>query len=91
MATHQQAETRVERGFWIHLACYVLVVSGLAILNFTRNPDNLWVMWVAGGWGIGIAAHAFAFFTSREKLVDRAMERMDRREERQSGRRLHSR
>ncbi len=82
MITHEQAATRVERGFWIHLAAYVLVVAGLAVLNLTRNPDKLWVLWVAGGWGAGLAAHAAAFFTARgrERLVERTQERMERRE-----------
>jgi len=80
MVTRKQAEHRVNAGFWIHLACYIVVVSGLAILNYQRNPNNLWVLWVAGGWGIGIAAHALGFLTSRDKLVDRVEVRMDRRE-----------
>lgn len=80
MVTRKLAEDRVNAGFWIHLACYIVVVSGLAVLNYQRNPNNLWVLWVAGGWGIGIAAHALGFFTSRDKLVDRAEVRMDRRE-----------
>jgi len=83
MATNRQAEERVHVGFWFHLTCYVIVVSGLAALNYQRNPDNLWVLWVAGGWGIGIAAHAIAFFTQRgrELLIERTEARMDRREE----------
>jgi hypothetical protein len=86
MATHQQAEDRVHTGFWIHLACYIAVVSGLAILNYQRNPDNLWVLWVAGGWGIGIVAHAFAYFANRDRLINRVEGRMDRREARQDRR-----
>ena len=86
MATHQQAEERVSAGFWIHFACYIIVVSGLAVLNYQRNPDNLWVLWVAGGWGIGIIAHAVAFFTKRGRMIDRTEARMDRREERQERR-----
>jgi len=84
MATRQQAEDRVQLGFWIHLAVYVLVVGGLAILNYTRNPDNLWVLWVAGGWGIGIVAHALAFFLpeSHDRLIDRTKARLDLRETR---------
>lgn len=86
MATHQQAEERVNAGFWIHLASYVVVVGALAVLNYQRNPDNLWVLWVAGGWGIGIVAHAVAFFSNREKIIERVEGRMDRREERQERR-----
>lgn len=86
MATHQEAEDRVQMGFWIHLAAYVAVVGGLAVLNYQRNPDSLWVMWVAGGWGIGLLAHAVAFFTNRERLVHRTEARLDRREARQERR-----
>lgn len=88
MATHQEAESRVQNGFWIHLAVYVSVVGGLAYLNYTRNPDHLWVMWVAAGWGLGIAVHAMAFFSQRgrERMVHRTEERMDRREERVAAR-----
>ena len=83
MATRKQAEDRVSAGFWAHLASYILVVGALAVLNYQRNPDNLWVLWVAGGWGIGIVAHAFAYFSDRGKMIDRTVERMDRREQRQ--------
>lgn len=86
MTTHSQAKERVHAGFWIHLACYIVVVSALAVLNYQRNPDNLWVLWVAGGWGIGIVAHAVAFFTSRNKLIDRVESRMNHRSERQERR-----
>ncbi len=85
MATRTQAEDRVNSGFWIHLACYIVVVSALAVLNYRRNPDNLWVLWVAGGWGIGIVTHACTFFTNRGKLIDRVEARMDRQEERHRG------
>lgn len=86
MDTHQQAEERVNNGFWIHLGCYILVISGLAVLNYQRNPDNLWVLWVAGGWGIGVIAHALAFFTKRGTMIDRTEARMNRREEMQERR-----
>lgn len=70
MATTGHPEkTRGEilRGFYIHLACYVIVNIGLCALNFTRNPDNLWFYWVAGGWGIGIACHALGVFGNSSK------------------------
>lgn len=88
MITHEQAETRVERGFWTHLACYIIVIAGLAVLNLTRNPDKLWVLWVAGGWGIGIAAHAAAFFSpqGRENLIQKRMDLTERQESRRRDR-----
>lgn len=48
--------------FFQHLTAYVLVNAGLATLNLTRNPDHLWFLWVVGGWGIGIVAHAVKVF-----------------------------
>ncbi len=86
MITREQAEERVTIGFWIHLAAYLAVNVGLAALNYSRNPDNLWFLWVVGGWGIGIAAHAAAFFIpeSRERMIERTTARAERREQRQS-------
>lgn len=86
MVTRKQAEDRVSAGFWSHLVSYIVVVSALAILNYQRNPDNLWVLWVAGGWGIGIVAHALAYFSDRGKMVDRTIARMDRHEQQQERR-----
>lgn len=55
--------------FYRHLTAYVAVVGGLAVLNLTRNPDKLWVLWVAMGWGIGVAFHAFKVFFSRSETI----------------------
>jgi hypothetical protein len=65
------------------LFVYIAVIAGLAALNMTRNPDKLWFVWVAGGWGIGVAAHALSLFAvpkARERMIARTMARMDRRE-----------
>lgn len=79
MATREQAEMRVERGFMIHLAVYVVVTAALAFLNYQQNPDKLWSAWAAGGWGIGVVCHAAAFFLNRDRMIDRTENRMDRR------------
>lgn len=81
MTPAQSAETRVVRGFWIHLAAYVGVVAGLTVLNLIRRPDKLWVVWVAGGWGIGMAAHAAVFFSpqGRKRIIQRMQARMEER------------
>ena len=85
MITHDQAEDRVKLGFFIHLAVYVAVVGGLMALNFTRSPEKMWSVWVACGWGIGVAAHGAAIFMSpvaRERAIQRTQERVQRREAR---------
>ena len=93
MATHQEAEHVVKRGFVIHLAVYVIVVGGLVILNVSRNPHHLWSLWVVGGWGLGVAFHAFQLFVNpagRECMISRTMNRLERREHRREHRRSAS-
>jgi len=91
MISRIEAENRVLTGFWIHFGVYCAVITGLGILNYTRNPDNLWFVWVLGGWGIGSAAHAAAVFLGdREKLIGRVQERVSRRQDRREERRMHS-
>lgn len=83
--SHELAETRVQRGFWIHLGVYVVVNSGLAALNLTRNPDHKWVLWVIGGWGLGLLLHAAAVYLlpgAHDRIVSRVESRIDRRQQR---------
>lgn len=91
MLSRMEAENRVLTSFWIHFGVFVAVVTGLGIMNYTRNPDNLWFLWVLGGWGLGVVAHAAAvFFGDREKLIQRVQSRVSHRQERQEQRRMHA-
>jgi hypothetical protein len=45
------------RGFLIHLVVFIVVISGLAALNLTRNPTHPWFLWVLLAWGIALAGH----------------------------------
>ncbi|ODA67891.1 hypothetical protein A7A08_01058 [Methyloligella halotolerans] len=55
------------RGFFIHLGVFLVVVTGLAVLNLVRNPDHLWFPWVIAGWGVGVIAHGIvAYRRARE-------------------------
>lgn len=51
----QDPRTRV---LLLHLAAYALIVAICAGINLWLSPGRLWFVWVALGWGIGIAAHA---------------------------------
>ncbi|MDR1988833.1 MAG: helix-turn-helix domain-containing protein [Acidobacteriaceae bacterium] len=55
-------KVRKLKGFYVHLAQYILVIAGLAVLNLITSPHNLWFYWPAFGWGIGILAHAASVF-----------------------------
>lgn len=56
------ARVRKMRGFYIHLAQYVVVITVLAVINLVTHPSKLWFFWPALGWGIGVLAHAAATF-----------------------------
>lgn len=50
------------RGFYLHLFRYVIVVLALLAINLIVSPQRLWALWVMGGWGLGVALHAFRVF-----------------------------
>lgn len=67
MASRARVDQWMEFGLGIHAAAYVAVVGGLASLNSKRSADKPWVLWVARGWGIGLAAHAAACQAVQER------------------------
>jgi len=48
--------------FYVHVLQYVVVIATIAVINFQTTPHNLWVIWPALGWGMGLVAHAFSTF-----------------------------
>jgi transcriptional regulator with XRE-family HTH domain len=50
-------QVRKLKGFYFHLAQYVLVVSLLTVINALTTPNRWWVQWVIMGWGIGVFLH----------------------------------
>lgn len=56
------------RGFYRHLALYLAVNIGLALLNLITEPNRLWFGWAAFGWGIGLLAHAARIFVLKSWL-----------------------
>ncbi|MGL4552510.1 MAG: 2TM domain-containing protein [Gemmataceae bacterium] len=61
-ATPAAQTTKAARGFYIHLANYLIVNALLVVINLLTSPDRLWFYWPVLGWGIGIAFHAAAVF-----------------------------
>ena len=61
---YQRARERVEeiKGFYVHLATYLLVNAGLLVINLLTSPGYYWFVWPLFGWGIGIVAHAVGTF-----------------------------
>lgn len=56
------AQVRKLKGFYLHLAQYVVVVALLLGINLWTRPQYLWVGWVAMGWGIGVMFHGLRVF-----------------------------
>jgi transcriptional regulator with XRE-family HTH domain len=50
------------RSFYARLAIYVVVISGLAIFNFIKSPNHIWVIWPALGWGLGMLFYGMRVF-----------------------------
>lgn len=63
MKTRRAAEAMAARmGFYVHAGVYAAVVAILVLVNVLSAPDELWVHWVALGWGTGVALHAVLVF-----------------------------
>ncbi|MEM4986611.1 2TM domain-containing protein [Collimonas sp. H4R21] len=81
--SYQDAQDRVERklGFFRHLAIYLIVNSGLALLNYLHNPGHAWAFWPALGWGIGLLSHALAVFLHapgaqwKRRMIERELDK----------------
>jgi len=50
-------QVRKLKGFYIHLAQYVLVIALLTVINALTTPNRWWVQWVIMGWGVGVLFH----------------------------------
>ena len=59
-----KAQKKVEdlKAFYGNLTVYVIVISGLAILNLVTYPQHLWFFYPAIGWGIGVVIHGMSVF-----------------------------
>jgi hypothetical protein len=61
---YYRAQKRVEeiKGFYGHLASFVLVNLFLLILNLMTSSGYLWFFWPLMGWGIGLFFHGLKVF-----------------------------
>ncbi len=50
-------EVRLLRGFYQHLAIYLLVNGALAAFHFYAQPEHVRFPFVMLGWGIGLCVH----------------------------------
>lgn len=87
---YQSARARVRRlrGSNVHLIVYLLVNSGLLVLNLLSGRP-FWFIWPALGWGIGLLAHGVSVagwrFLGSDWEERKIREELDRRK-REGGR-----
>lgn len=83
-----KAKKRVEeiKGFYGNLIAYIVVNTGLIILNLMTSPGHLWFYWPLLGWGIGLVLHGLKVFDympyfSKEWEEKKIKELMDKEEQ----------
>jgi hypothetical protein len=64
------------RRFYRHLAVYLTVVIGLALLDWASGP-GWWVEWIIFGWGILVGLQGVRLMTARYGPLDRFLTRRD--------------
>lgn len=55
-------QAKKEAEFYTHLATFLVVMTGMAVVNLVFAPGHLWFLYALFGWGIGIANHAAETF-----------------------------
>ncbi len=79
------AHVRKLKGFYVHLAQYVLGMVLLSVLNLIFTPHFFWAIFPALGWGLGVLAHGMIVF-DRIPMLSAEWER--RQVEKRLGRKL---
>jgi hypothetical protein len=74
---YEQAKKRVEekRGFFSHLAAYVVVNIILFLVWFYTSRDFPWFIFPLGGWGIGLLFHFLGVFVFDSMGGQKAIEK----------------
>ena len=70
---------KAKHEFFSHLLAYIVVNAFLIMIwSFSTQPGHFWPMWSLGGWGIGLAFHAYETFRPplSEAAIQRQMEKM---------------
>ncbi|MDD5363125.1 MAG: 2TM domain-containing protein [Ignavibacteria bacterium] len=58
------------RAFYEHLFVYIVIVSGVTVINYIDSPDDLWFYYPMIIWGVIVIAHAIKVFGKGRTLVE---------------------
>ena len=50
------------KGFYNHLAIYVIAIVAMFASSFFMETDYPWYLWPAFGWGLGVLSHGLSVF-----------------------------
>ncbi len=53
------------KGFYVHLALYLLNIPLIITVNLLTSPEFHWFWFSVLGWGVAIGIHAFITFDNR--------------------------
>jgi hypothetical protein len=62
-------QVRAISAFYNHFIAFAAVIAVLVCINLATG-SAFWVHWVVLGWGIGIAAHAYADFVRNPQRAE---------------------
>ena len=77
----REIRTRAWRGFAAHLIPYVMINMLLAFVNLLSGGPP-WMLVIALGWGVGLAAHLMRVAYPRPDRIERQLERNRARKQR---------
>ena len=69
------AHVKKLRGFYFHLAQYVVTITVLIVINMSTSAGHLWFIYPAMGWGIALIYHAADVFLCLPRLLGGQWER----------------
>lgn len=75
--SYRKAKEKVAelKGFYSHLAAYIVFNILLATINILTFHGYFWFLWITFFWGIGIVMHAWHVFGHSRVLGDEWEER----------------
>mgnify|MGYP002779629124 FL=1 len=81
-----EKRAKAKLGFYIHATVYVLVTVFQIGINSFTTPDEMWSIFPALGWGVGVTAHylgvfVFADWQIKEFLIEDEMVRLKQMQE----------
>lgn len=61
---YYQAQKKVKeiRGFYEHLAVFIIINATIIVVNLMTSPEYLWFVWCLIGWGVGLLSHGLKAF-----------------------------